>query len=663
MTLKIATPHIVLKIALFLLLFSVQINAQTATSYNFNTAGQLSSLFNGVGQVGSVSQLTTGGISNSGGINLPSGANAIFSTKEGYSLGPAASTDTFESFIQSVGNSGYSGVGFTASVPVSASSDGYYRPTDAIGISVHGGGFIFHNGATNYTGQWDGTGLAAGITATKASSTWDLLNNGSASDWYKIIFKMTRATLSTFDLRVEIWNSDANGTMLDATAAAIFEVKGVANANLANAPVLHSYFNFSGYRVTNFDNFKVNLTGGGSVIQAGAPVVLTSSGSESNGTITANGNVTSENGGTVTERGFVYATTVDPTIANSKVVSGSGLGTFSKSISGLSAATTYYLRAYATNSAGTTSYGSDLSFTTATAIVPATLNFENETKTVFDGSYVILAPTSNNTSGAFTYTSSNTSVATISGATVTIIAPGTTTITATQAESALYSQTSINATLTVPSITILNKYGQKSSLNLNYVNKNGALSKVYGLSPNGTIKAAKSIVSIGDSYRGGKVAYILQQGDPGYDPDVQHGLIAATIDQSSGIKWSNATNVITSATGTATGTGLANTNTIIASQGATATNYAAGLARAYTGGGFNDWYLPSKDELNKLYLNKVAIGGLTGTFYWSSTEGSTSGQNQNYAWGQFFTNGQQNDYDNSYGAKSTLQSVRAVRSF
>lgn len=254
-------------------------------------------------------------------------------------------------------------------------------------------------------------------------------------------------------------------------------------------------------------------------------------------------------------------------------------------------------------------------------------------------------------------------MATISGATVTIIAPGTTTITATQAESALYSQTSINATLTVPSIAILNKYGQKSNLNLNYVNKNGALSKVYGLSPNGTIKAAKSIVSIGDSYRGGKVAYILQQGDPGYDPDVQHGLIAATTDQSSGIKWRDLTNIITSATGTAIGTGLANTNSIITIQGATATNYAAGLARAYAGGGYNDWYLPSKDELNKLYLNKVAIGGFTGTFYWSSTEGSTSGQNQNYAWGQFFTNGLQKDYDNSYGAKSTLQSVRAVRSF
>jgi len=326
--------------------------------------------------------------------------------------------------------------------------------------------------------------------------------------------------------------------------------------------------------------------------------------------------------------------------------------------------TTTFFRALVTNGSCTPVASNSAKITMAVIIIPATLsNFGNETKTVFDGSYSIIAPTSNNVSGAFTYTSSNTSVATISGTTVTIIAPGTSTLTATQAENGPFSQTAISAVLTVQNIVVLNKNGKQTNSDLNYVDKNGGLTKIYGLGINGTLIAAKSVVAIGDSYKGGKVAYILQVGDPGYDPAVQHGLIASTSDLSSGIKWSNVSNSITNATGTSIGTGLSNSNTIITNQGATTTNYAAGLARAYTGGGFNDWYLPSKDELNKLYLNKVAIGGFSGTFYWSSTEGSTSSQNLNYAWGQFFTNGVQQDYDNTNGAKTTLQSVRAVRSF
>jgi hypothetical protein len=168
--------------------------------------------------------------------------------------------------------------------------------------------------------------------------------------------------------------------------------------------------------------------------------------------------------------------------------------------------------------------------------------------------------------------------------------------------------------------------------------------------------------SIGDTYGGGIVFYILQSGDAGYDADVQHGLIAATEDQSSGIQWFNNGRLIsTGAIGTAVGTGAANTTAIISAQGETPTNYAAGLARAYTGGGYDDWFLPSKDELNLLYLQRVAVGGFSigttpsapGGYYWSSTE-----YDNNTAWGQNFDNGDQ--YDN---IKNNTNNVRAVRAF
>ena len=162
-------------------------------------------------------------------------------------------------------------------------------------------------------------------------------------------------------------------------------------------------------------------------------------------------------------------------------------------------------------------------------------------------------------------------------------------------------------------------------------------------------------ISIGQNYYGGKIAYILAPGDPGYDPNTPHGLVAATEDQSNGIRWYNGSYTTTGATGTAIGTGLSNTNTIITSQGATSTSYAAGLARAHTGGGYTDWYLPSKDELAKLYAMKVlGFGGFADNFYWSSTE-----YDNYYAWLQNFFNG------NQIGSLKyfTTGSVRAVRAF
>ncbi len=156
--------------------------------------------------------------------------------------------------------------------------------------------------------------------------------------------------------------------------------------------------------------------------------------------------------------------------------------------------------------------------------------------------------------------------------------------------------------------------------------------------------------------QGGGIAYIFKPGDPGYVPGETHGIISAASDQSTGIIWSVESfhsTAISGGTRTALGTGLANTEKIISQNGEGIT-YAAGLARAYNGGGYTDWYLPSKDELNKLYLNRVGVGGFDDGVYWSSSEHNAG----DGAWLQLFYDGYQNG-----NAKGNTHRVRAVRAF
>lgn len=80
-------------------------------------------------------------------------------------------------------------------------------------------------------------------------------------------------------------------------------------------------------------------------------------------TATSGGSITSDGGETVTARGVCWSTNENPTIADSKTTDGDGTGEFSSSLSSLIAETTYYVRAYATNSVGT-AYGNEIMFTT-----------------------------------------------------------------------------------------------------------------------------------------------------------------------------------------------------------------------------------------------------------------------------------------------------------
>ena len=156
-------------------------------------------------------------------------------------------------------------------------------------------------------------------------------------------------------------------------------------------------------------------------------------------------------------------------------------------------------------------------------------------------------------------------------------------------------------------------------------------------------------LKIGMNYKGGKIAYLLTPSDPGYDPNVQHGIIAAVADFPGEVAWGCNDKFLAGRSSIGSGS----QNTIDMVSGCAIAQTAATLCSNLKQGGYDDWYLPSKEELNKLFLQMKAIGGFREVCYWSSTE--TGKYN---AASQIFDNGFQTAND-----KSTTFSVRAIRSF
>ena len=189
------------------------------------------------------------------------------------------------------------------------------------------------------------TTAVSSITSTSASSGGNVISDGGASVTARGVCWSTSANPTTSDSKTE----DGTGTGLFTSS-----ITGL----LANTTYhVRAYAtNTAGTAYGSDVTFTTSTT---------APTVTTTAVSSITSTsASSGGNVISDGGASVTARGVCWSTSANPTTSDSKTEDGTGTGLFTSSITGLFANTTYHIRTYATNSAGT-AYGTEMSFTTS----------------------------------------------------------------------------------------------------------------------------------------------------------------------------------------------------------------------------------------------------------------------------------------------------------
>ena len=190
------------------------------------------------------------------------------------------------------------------------------------------------------------------LTTTSAESGGDISSDGGASIlqrgvcWSTDVNPTLTNNKTNDGLGTGVYSSLPNGLMPNTK----YYLRAYATNQVGT-----SYGNQTSFTTLNITILKPSLT----TLQA-SNITTTSSGS--------GGNISSDGGGSILQRGICWSNSPDPTIANSSsLVSGSGIGTFTATVTGLTPNTTYYVKAYAANSAGI-SYGNQISFTTSQPI-------------------------------------------------------------------------------------------------------------------------------------------------------------------------------------------------------------------------------------------------------------------------------------------------------
>ncbi len=256
--------------------------------------------------------------------------------------------------------------------------------TQAFASSTLPTGWTTQNTGTSITERWSMSNTAnAGGAAYELKCSYQQVNPGTTRVITPAVntvgvssvtfsFKhMLDAYAAGVTLRVQTSNDLTNWTNTSWSAATSATNIAAATVNVSVTTNLNSattYFALVAtgdlYQIDYWYVDNISITSGSSTT---IPTVSTTAASSiTASSATSGGNVTADGGATVTERGICYATTANPTTANTKVTSGTGTGSFTANMTGLAANTLYYVRAYAINANGT-AYGSQVSFTTLTS--------------------------------------------------------------------------------------------------------------------------------------------------------------------------------------------------------------------------------------------------------------------------------------------------------
>lgn len=334
------------------------------------------------------------------------------------------------------------------------------------------------------------------------------------------------------------------------------------------------------------------------------------------------GNVISENGSSIINRGVCWSINNNPTVSNETKEENSGIGNYTVNLTNLSSNTTYFVRAYAKNSAGV-GYGASMSFKT------------NQTA---DQTQISTIPISSITQNSAQTGGNITSDggATISSRGVCWSTNQNPTI------SDYHTDNGIGSGSFNSSITNLNP---NTTYYVRSYAKNG-IGIYYGNQLSFTTVTQNNSLKIGDLYGGGIVYYI--------DATGQHGLILAPNDQDNGrgARWGCNSIEIDGADNKNYLSGYQNTNDILKS--CSESGSAASLCFNLSLNGYNDWVLPSEVELTLMHdIYKKGIGNLIDEAYWSSTE-----SNANKAVAFWISENEQ-----LISSKTYTYKVRAIRYF